>query len=113
MNIICIIFVRCRLKQNCKISITGSISHHHGVGKLRKKWYTDTVSEPGRQLLLAAKKTLDPDNIFALGNMALHENTDEDNVSVKSKLWVGQNGVKTKTLCNRSKAYAFRFSKNL
>lgn len=23
----------------------GSISHHHGVGKIRKKWVRDTVSE--------------------------------------------------------------------
>ncbi|XP_045448843.1 alkyldihydroxyacetonephosphate synthase [Melitaea cinxia] len=64
------------------IASGGSISHHHGVGKLRKKWYTDTVSEPGKQLLLAAKKALDPDNIFALGNMAF----DQYNTEVKSKL---------------------------
>ncbi|CAK1596460.1 unnamed protein product [Parnassius mnemosyne] len=62
----------------------GSISHHHGVGKLRKKWYKRTVSEPGARLLLAAKKTLDPQNIFALGNMAFDEYTPED--TVRSKL---------------------------
>ncbi|KAH9632095.1 hypothetical protein HF086_015299 [Spodoptera exigua] len=68
------------------IACGGSISHHHGVGKLRKKWYADTVSEPGRQLLLAAKKALDPDNIFALGNMAFEEHSNNSDVSVKSKL---------------------------
>lgn len=73
------------INNNILISFTGSISHHHGVGKLRKKWYTDTVSEPGRQLLLAAKKTLDPDNIFALGNMAFDEYDAEEH-TVKSKL---------------------------
>ncbi|CAG4937172.1 unnamed protein product [Parnassius apollo] len=62
----------------------GSISHHHGVGKLRKKWYKQTVSEPGVKLLLAAKKTLDPQNIFALSNMAFNEYTLED--TVRSKL---------------------------
>ncbi|KAM3959174.1 alkyldihydroxyacetonephosphate synthase [Aphomia sociella] len=67
------------------IASGGSISHHHGVGKLRKKWYTDTVSEPGRRLLLATKKTLDPDNIFALGNMTLDE-YDPENIEIKSKL---------------------------
>ncbi|XP_063381008.1 alkyldihydroxyacetonephosphate synthase [Cydia fagiglandana] len=67
------------------IDCGGSISHHHGVGKLRKKWYKDTVSEPGRRLLLAAKKTLDPDNIFALGNMAFGEEEHEEAI-VKSKL---------------------------
>lgn len=64
---------------------TGSISHHHGVGKLRKKWYTDTVSEPGRQLLFAAKKVLDPDNIFALGNIAFEEHSNSS-MAAKSKL---------------------------
>ncbi|XP_047995199.1 alkyldihydroxyacetonephosphate synthase [Leguminivora glycinivorella] len=67
------------------IDCGGSISHHHGVGKLRKKWYKDTVSEPGRRLLLAAKKTLDPDNIFALGNMAFGED-EHENTKIKSKL---------------------------
>ncbi|XP_063825120.1 alkyldihydroxyacetonephosphate synthase [Ostrinia nubilalis] len=69
------------------IASGGSISHHHGVGKLRKKWYTDTVSEPGRLLLLAAKKALDPDNIFAVGNMVLgDDNEDHEEMSIKSKL---------------------------
>ncbi|XP_026324874.1 alkyldihydroxyacetonephosphate synthase [Hyposmocoma kahamanoa] len=68
------------------IASGGSISHHHGVGKLRKKWYTDTVSSPGRQLLLATKNALDPDNIFALGNMALGENTNSADPTIKSKL---------------------------
>ncbi|CAG9584880.1 unnamed protein product [Danaus chrysippus] len=63
----------------------GSISHHHGVGKLRKKWYTQTVSEPGRRLLLATKKALDPDNIFALGNMAYDQYMNEE-LGLKSKL---------------------------
>ncbi|KAL0893330.1 hypothetical protein ABMA27_014921 [Loxostege sticticalis] len=67
------------------IASGGSISHHHGVGKLRKKWYTDTVSEPGRLLLLAAKKALDPDNIFGVGNMVFGEDGGEDTL-VKSKL---------------------------
>ncbi|XP_013171910.1 PREDICTED: alkyldihydroxyacetonephosphate synthase [Papilio xuthus] len=60
-----------------------SISHHHGVGKLRKKWYEQTVSSPGRRLLLAAKQALDPDNIFALGNMAFDEYTPEHIVNSK------------------------------
>lgn len=62
----------------------GSISHHHGVGKLRKRWYTQTVSEPGRELMLATKRALDPQNIFALGNMAFGDY--EQNNQLKSKL---------------------------
>lgn len=51
------------------IASGGSISHHHGVGKLRKKWYPSTVSSVGVSLFKAAKKELDPDNIFATDNL--------------------------------------------
>lgn len=47
----------------------GSISHHHGVGKLRKKWYPETVSQVGVSLFMATKKELDPQNIFASNNL--------------------------------------------
>ncbi|XP_072385753.1 alkylglycerone-phosphate synthase [Diabrotica undecimpunctata] len=47
----------------------GSISHHHGVGKLRQKWYPSTVSDVGVGLYLAAKNELDPKNIFATNNL--------------------------------------------
>lgn len=48
----------------------GSISHHHGVGKLRKKWYPATVSSVGVGLYRAAKKELDPNNVFASGSLS-------------------------------------------
>ncbi|CAH0564681.1 unnamed protein product [Brassicogethes aeneus] len=51
------------------VSCGGSISHHHGVGKLRKKWYPATVSEVGVKLYLATKNELDPKNIFATNNL--------------------------------------------
>lgn len=47
----------------------GSISHHHGVGKLRSKWYPQSVSDVGVGLYKAAKNELDPKNIFAAGNL--------------------------------------------
>ncbi|KAG5861122.1 hypothetical protein JTB14_014814 [Gonioctena quinquepunctata] len=47
----------------------GSISHHHGVGKCRKQWYPRTVSDVGVGLFLAAKKELDPKNVFATNNL--------------------------------------------
>lgn len=47
----------------------GSISHHHGVGKLRKKWYPKTVSNVGYNLFLSTKNELDPKNIFATNNL--------------------------------------------
>lgn len=47
----------------------GSISHHHGVGKLRKHWLRQTVSPVGVEILRAVKKSFDPNNI--LGNQNL------------------------------------------
>lgn len=47
----------------------GSLSHHHGVGKLRKKWTAEVVSEPGAELLKKIKQSVDPKNIFANGNL--------------------------------------------
>ena len=47
----------------------GSISHHHGVGKIRKQWIRDTVSDTGLFMLKSVKQALDPDNIFGNGNL--------------------------------------------
>ncbi|XP_014674540.1 PREDICTED: alkyldihydroxyacetonephosphate synthase, peroxisomal-like [Priapulus caudatus] len=47
----------------------GSISHHHGVGKLRQRWLAQTVSGAGLGLLRAVKQHLDPQNIFGSGNL--------------------------------------------
>ncbi|XP_043230932.1 alkyldihydroxyacetonephosphate synthase, peroxisomal-like [Amphibalanus amphitrite] len=47
----------------------GSISHHHGVGKIRQRWMRQTVSAPGLGVLRATKQYLDPDNVFACGNL--------------------------------------------
>uniref|UniRef100_A0A915HWE0 Alkylglycerone-phosphate synthase n=1 Tax=Romanomermis culicivorax TaxID=13658 RepID=A0A915HWE0_ROMCU len=47
----------------------GSVSHHHGVGKLRKRWLSRTVGDVGLGALLAVKNHLDPKNVFANGNL--------------------------------------------
>lgn len=47
----------------------GSLSHHHGVGKLRKQWMKETVSDTGVEMLRGLKNTLDPHNVFANGNL--------------------------------------------
>jgi alkyldihydroxyacetonephosphate synthase len=47
----------------------GSISHHHGVGKLRKAWMRDSISPVGMQALQGIKKALDPQNIFGSQNL--------------------------------------------
>ena len=52
----------------CFIKNGGSISHHHGVGKLRKDFVPDTISEGSIQMVKNIKKTQDPDNIFGVKN---------------------------------------------
>ncbi|XP_071497512.1 alkyldihydroxyacetonephosphate synthase, peroxisomal-like [Diadema antillarum] len=47
----------------------GSLSHHHGIGKLRKPWMKKTVSDVGIQALKAVKEKIDPNNIFGNQNL--------------------------------------------
>jgi alkyldihydroxyacetonephosphate synthase len=50
------------------IDAGGSISHHHGVGKLRKDFMGQTVSQAGIDLLKQIKQANDPQNIFGIRN---------------------------------------------
>jgi alkyldihydroxyacetonephosphate synthase len=47
----------------------GSLSHHHGVGKIRKAFMDDVVGETGIRILKSVKSELDPNNIFATNNL--------------------------------------------
>ena len=47
----------------------GSLSHHHGVGKCRKRWMRRAVSETGLAALRALKSGLDPNGVFDNGNL--------------------------------------------
>lgn len=47
----------------------GSISHHHGVGKLRVHWYEKHTSQTVLSLYKSSKNILDPNNVFANGNL--------------------------------------------
>lgn len=47
----------------------GSLSHHHGVGKHRKKFMQRTISSTGISMLRSLKNGIDPKNIFANGNL--------------------------------------------
>ncbi|KAJ8255381.1 hypothetical protein GJAV_G00204250 [Gymnothorax javanicus] len=47
----------------------GSLSHHHGVGKLRKQWMKESVSTVGLGMLKSVKEYVDPDNIFGNRNL--------------------------------------------
>jgi alkyldihydroxyacetonephosphate synthase len=46
----------------------GSISHHHGVGKIRKDFLKKTLSGPSIELIKSVKQCNDPDNIFGIRN---------------------------------------------
>jgi len=47
----------------------GSISHHHGVGKIRKQFLAKTISESGINALRGLKHAIDPQNIFGVNNL--------------------------------------------
>lgn len=46
----------------------GSLSHHHGVGKLRKDFMDQTLSPASIALIKEIKKANDPQNIFGIRN---------------------------------------------
>ena len=47
----------------------GSISHHHGIGKIRKRFMKNSINESGMEALRGMKKMFDPNNIFATNNL--------------------------------------------
>ncbi|GBG30304.1 Alkyldihydroxyacetonephosphate synthase, peroxisomal [Hondaea fermentalgiana] len=48
----------------------GSLSHHHGVGKIRLPFYREVTGSGARQLLTALKTLVDPRNVLAAGNLS-------------------------------------------
>jgi alkyldihydroxyacetonephosphate synthase len=46
----------------------GTLSHHHGVGKIRQDFLGEVYSEGSRAVTRAVKKALDPDNLFGSSN---------------------------------------------
>ncbi|XP_076323207.1 alkyldihydroxyacetonephosphate synthase, peroxisomal-like [Tachypleus tridentatus] len=49
----------------------GSVSHHHGIGKVRKRWLKQSVSGVGLGMMKAVKEYVDPNNVFANGNLMI------------------------------------------
>lgn len=49
----------------------GSLSHHHGIGKIREQYLPEIMSETAIKWKKDIKKTLDPQNIFGAGNQSL------------------------------------------
>jgi len=46
----------------------GSLSHHHGIGKLRQHFMPTILSQAGIDMQAALKAAIDPRNIFGAGN---------------------------------------------
>ena len=55
----------------------GSISHHHGVGKLRKDFIPDMLSKTSIDLIKEMKQTHDPSNVFGSSNGILASNIEK------------------------------------
>jgi len=46
----------------------GSLSHHHGIGKIRRDFLAELHSNSAIRAIQEVKRALDPDNVFAAGN---------------------------------------------
>jgi len=51
----------------------GSLSHHHGVGRMISKWMPEHLGENQMNVLRALKNHFDPNNIMNPGNQLLNE----------------------------------------
>ncbi len=49
----------------------GSISHHHGIGKLRRDFMPQTLTPAAVELIRDVKDGVDPDNVFGIANNVL------------------------------------------
>ena len=59
--------------RECFIKNGGSISHHHGVGKLRKDFMPETISSGSIDVIQGIKKSQDPNNIFGISNNIINK----------------------------------------
>jgi len=50
------------------IGFGGTLSHHHGVGKVRKRWMEECMSPAGMHMLRGVKQSVDAQNIFGINN---------------------------------------------
>ena len=52
----------------------GSLSHHHGIGKLRARFMDQVQSDTSTRILQDTKGSIDPDNVFGARNGVLSDN---------------------------------------
>lgn len=63
----------------------GSISHHHGVGKLRKRFMEKSVSPVHMEVMKGLKASVDPKNIFAANN-TIYKDEEERTKDLEQKV---------------------------
>ena len=65
------------IEEKCRQSILdngGTISHHHGIGKIRNKFVKQVFNERSIKLMKSIKKDLDPNNILGSSNGIISNN---------------------------------------
>ena len=70
--------------RNSIMEAGGSISHHHGIGKIRKRFLEKTINQTGINILKEIKGAIDPDNIFGVNN-TLYKDEEERKKDVTSE----------------------------
>ncbi len=63
----------------------GSLSHHHGIGKLRERFLPKIQSVATMKFNQKAKQAVDPQNIFGCGNQKMAEVLGEDSFVTENK----------------------------
>lgn len=53
------------------------MSHHHGIGKIRKRFMKEILPTMAFDLMQDIKKSLDPNNIFAINNTIYRSDQEE------------------------------------
>ena len=54
----------------------GSLSHHHGIGKIRQEFLPQVHTENSFQVLRQSKKSMDPNNVFGIRNGVFYESSE-------------------------------------
>jgi len=61
----------------------GSISHHHGVGKIRKGFMERTMPPMAIKVAQDIKKSFDPTNVFGVNNTIYRTEEEREKVTKK------------------------------
>ena len=60
----------------------GSLTHHHGIGKIRKRFMKTIFPQPALDFMQEIKKSLDPNDVFAVNNTIYRlENEEKDDLA--------------------------------